>query len=162
MERTEEDMGENDRAQLQADMVAAVLPPALSEEPPARKCGLAGWGQAHLLDAAKLIRDEWEAMTAASIEHCWVKSKILPVTISASVVSAHAEYKGGFDSVGQDVEAVLALLRSTTLGADAFSGESAGDVRNGVVPWFAAEDGEQAILDTAELLSTVEASAPGN
>lgn len=147
-------------AEIQADLIAAVLPPAGPHVRRGRNCGLAGRGSAHLLDAARLIQEEWGAMTPASIVHCWVKSTILPLSMSAVVVSTHSEYTGGGDAISRDVDEVLSLLRKTTLGTDAFSGESVCDVRDGVMSWLAAEQGEEVILDTADVLSTSEEEQP--
>lgn len=127
-------MAESDNrcAEVQAKLLAALLPPPEVEVQPTRICGVAGRSKAHLLDAARLIDKEWEATSASSIVHCWVKSTILPPLMSALLMWAHAEYTGGFDSVGRDVNEVLAHLNNTTIGVEAVSGEIARDVREGV------------------------------
>lgn len=114
-------------------MVAALLPLVPEMPRPARYSGLACLGEARPLDAARPIREEWDAMTAASIGHCCVESTILPPPMSVSVVSTFAEYKSGLDYVGSDGEEVLALLGSTYLAATVISGKSASDVREGVL-----------------------------
>lgn len=141
-------------------LVEALLPPVQEEARRARNCGLAGAGQAHLGDASRLIKDEWDGTTAASIANCWVKSTILPAAMSDRVTSYHGEYTQGFSSVEQDLGHVLGLMRSTSLQNGAFGGESARDVEEAVVRLFDAEDGEDAILDTADMLTMAEGEEP--
>lgn len=141
-------------AEVQAKCIGAILPLAEVEAQAARNCGLAGRGNAHLLDAARLIHEEWDAVSASSIVQCWVKSTIIPPVMSALLVSAHGEYTGGFEVVGRDMDEVLALLKNTSLGREAFSGEQAQDVREGVRLWFGADDGENAILETVDAFAT--------
>jgi len=83
-------------AEAHVGLLPAVLPLPDQEPRPARNCGQAGNGQAHLLDAATLISEEWDKVTSESIVHCWVKSTILHVSMNASVVALHAEYRQGF------------------------------------------------------------------
>lgn len=73
-------MAESDNrcAEVQANFIAALLPPSEVEVQPTRSCAVAGRGKADLLDAARLIHEEWEATSASSAVHCWVKSTILP------------------------------------------------------------------------------------
>jgi len=93
---------------------------------------LAGRGQAHLLDAASLISEERDKVTSESIVHYWVKSTILPVSMSASVVALHAEYRQGFSRVEDDVNEVFYLLRGTSLGQEVVGGETEDDAREGM------------------------------
>jgi len=145
-------MDEDADAQAHASLLAAVLRPPDQEPPPARNCGLAGGGQAHLLDAAIFISEEWDRVTSESSVHCWVKSTILPVYMNASVVALHAEYRQGFSSVEDDVNAMLSILRGTSLGQDVVGGETEDDAREGMRAWFAAEDEEDAIVDASDLI----------
>jgi len=57
-------------AAAQQGHLAALLPPPDPTPGPARNCGLAGRGAAHLLDAATLIAEEWEKVTPTSVLHC--------------------------------------------------------------------------------------------
>jgi len=57
-------------AAAQQGLFAALLPPPDPTPRPARNCGLAGRGAAHLLDAATLIAEEWEKVTPTSVLHC--------------------------------------------------------------------------------------------
>ena len=84
--------------------------------------------------------------------HCWVKSTILPVYMNASVVALHAEYRQGFSSVEDDVNAMLSIMRGTSLGQDVVGGETEDDAREGMRAWFAAEDEEDGIVDAADLI----------
>jgi len=105
------------------------------------------------LDAATLIAEEWEKVTSTSILHCWVKSTILPVAMSSALAASHVEYRNGFANVEHDVDEVLALMRGTSLGRDVIGGTSEGDAREGVRAWFDAEDAEEAIVDTANMIT---------
>jgi len=83
----------------QEGLLAALLPP-LDEMPrPSRNCGLSGLGNAHLRDVATLIAEEWEKVTPTTILHYWVKSTILPVPMTTTLVSSQGEYQHGFTSV---------------------------------------------------------------
>jgi len=145
-------MDEETDVQAQASLLAAVYPPQDQEPRPARNCGLAGRGQAHLLDAATFISEEWDKLTGESIVHCSVKSTILPASMNASVAALHAENRQKFSSVEDDVNEVLSLLRGTSLGKDVVGGETEDDAREGKRGWFAAEDEEDASSDTADLI----------
>eukprot|EP00168_Porphyra_purpurea_P010995 TRINITY_DN2757_c0_g1_i1.p1 TRINITY_DN2757_c0_g1~~TRINITY_DN2757_c0_g1_i1.p1 ORF type:complete len:274 (-),score=18.50 TRINITY_DN2757_c0_g1_i1:171-992(-) len=63
-------------AAAQTNLLAALLPPPDQGPRPQRNCGLAGRGQAHLMDAATFVFEEWEKVTQESIVHCWVKSTV--------------------------------------------------------------------------------------
>ena len=82
-----------------------------------------------------------------------MKSTILPVAISASLAASHGEYRNDFANVEYDVDAVLALMRGTSLGRDVIGRTSEGDIREGVRAWFDAEDAEDAIVDTANMFT---------
>ena len=140
-------MDEESDAEAQASLLAAVFPPPDHEPRPARNCGLAGHGQAHLLVSATCISEEWDKVTSESIVHCWVKSTILPVSMNASVVALHAEYRQGFSSVEDDVNDVLPFLRGSSFGQEMVGGETEDDAREGMRAWFVAEDEEDSIVD---------------
>ena len=140
-------------AAAQQGLLAALLPPPSQTPRPARNCGLAGRGSAHLLDAATLIAEELEKLTSTSILRCWVKSTILPVAMSASLAASHGEYRNGFANVENEVDEVLALMRGTSLGQDIIGGTSEGDAREAVRSWLDAEDAEEAIVDTANMIT---------
>jgi len=144
-------MDEEADAEAQASLLAAVLPPSDQEPRPARNCGLAGHGQAHLLDAATFISEEWDNVTSESIVHCWVKWTILPISMNSSVVALHAEYRQGFSSQEDDVNDVLSLLRGTSLGQEVVGGETEDDAQEGMRAWFVEEEEDDTIVDTADL-----------
>jgi len=123
-------------AAAQRGLLAALLPPLNQKPLPARNCGLAGRGSAHLLDTATLIAEEWEKVTSTSIWHCWVKSTILPVAMSTSHAACHGENRNGFSNVEHEVDEVLALMRGTSLGQDVIVGTSSGDAREAVRSWL--------------------------
>ena len=139
-------------AAAQTELLIALLPQPDQGPRPRRNCGLAGRGQAHLMDAATFIFEEWEQVTRESIVHRWVKSTILPASMNASVVSLHAEYRQGFASVEEDVDEVHSLLRGTSRGREVVGGEREHVARGGMRAWLAAEDEEEAIVDTADLI----------
>ena len=85
--------GRRGGAEAQQGLLAALLPPTDPTPRPARNCGLAGRGAAHLLDAATLIAEEWEKVTQTSVLHCWLKSNIPLVATSASLTASRGEYR---------------------------------------------------------------------
>lgn len=153
----------DDEADVAAEdaLLAAVLPPPENVPRPRRNCGLAGRGHAHLMDASTIIFEEWEKMTIEAIVHCWVKSSFLPVSMNASLVSDHAEYRQGLASEAEDVQEVLTLLQGTSLGREVVGGESEHDAREGLRLWLAAEDEEDAFVDTADLIIIPPSDASG-
>jgi len=134
-------------------LLAALLPPPDETPRPARNCGLAGLGNPHLRDAGTLIVEEWAKVTPTTILHCWVKSTILPVPMTATLVSSQGEYRRGFTSVKSEVDEVIALMRGTVIGREVIGGETVSDAREGVQAWLCAEDEEDAIVDTANLIT---------
>jgi len=50
------------------------------------------------------------------------------------------------------VNEVLSLLRGTSLGQEVVGGVTEDDAREGMRAWFVAEDEEDAIVDTADLI----------
>jgi len=134
-------------------LLAALLPPPDETQRPARNCSLAGLGNPHLRDAATVIVEEWEKVTPTTILHCWVKSTILPVPMTATLVSSQGEYRHGFTSVESEVDEVIALMRGTVIGREVIGGETVSDAREGVRAWLCAEDEEDAIVDTANLIT---------
>jgi len=140
-------------AVAQQSLLTPLLPPPDATQRPARKSVLAGRSAAHLLDAATLIAEEWEKVTPTSVLHCWLKSDILPVAMSASLPASEGEYRQGLASVETDSDEVLALMRDTSLEREVIGGESEGDAREGMRAWFGAEDEEDAIVDTADMIT---------
>jgi len=133
-------------------VVAALLPAPVVAAPCPRNAGIAGGGKAHLRDAATLVAEEWEATTPSSIAHCWIKSTILPAPMCARVVSEHGEYRAEGAGEAVAVQEIISLMSSTILGSSAFGGECPDNVQSGVGEWLHAEDEEDAILDTADML----------
>lgn len=97
-------------------------------------------------------------MSASSIAHCWVKSTILPAAMSASVVSEHGEYVQGFETLSSEVDQVLSMLRNATLGRESSLCEGDERAREGVSNWLDAEDTEDAILDTADMITLTQSA----
>jgi len=139
-------------AAARTELLIALLPRPDQGPCPQRNCGLAVRDQAHLMNAATFIFEEREQGTRESISHCWVRSTILPASMNASAVSLHAEYRQGFSSVEENVDEVLSLLRVKSLGREVVGGESEHVAREGMRAWLAAEDEEEAIVNTADLI----------
>ena len=45
------------------------------------------------MDAATFVFEKWEKETREPVMHCWVKSIVLPESVTASVESFHADYR---------------------------------------------------------------------
>lgn len=56
---------------------------------------------------------------------------------------------------------MLSLLRGTTLGRETVGGESQYDAREGMRAWLAAEDEEETIVDSADLMVFPPDGVPG-
>jgi len=73
--------------------------------------------------------------------------------MSASLTASRGEYRQGFGSVESDLDEVLALMRGTPLEREVIGGASEQDAREGLRAWFGAEDDEDAIVDTAQMIT---------
>ena len=73
--------------------------------------------------------------------------------MSASLTASRGEYRQGFRSVESDLEEVLALMRGTSLEREVIWGASEQDAREGLRAWLGAEDDEDAIVDTADMIT---------
>lgn len=43
--------------------------------------------EAHLQHAADFIKEEWKALEPATITHCWVKARLLPIEMEARLTA---------------------------------------------------------------------------
>jgi len=107
---------------------------------------------AALMDAATLVAKEWEKVTPNSVLHCWLKSNFLPLAMSASLTASEGEYRQMFASVEIDLDEVRAWMRGTSLEREVIGGESEGNPREGMRAWFGAEDEENAIVYTEDMI----------
>ena len=118
--------------------------------PPRPVRGVRDGSQANLQDMSEIVQAEWEAMDPATISHCWVKARILPTEMEASVTAMHGSYRHSLRSVGEEVERVLTNMQGCSLGARCF-GDAGGVERARVVEtWLGLESDAEAILDTAD------------
>jgi len=148
-----EAMDEAADAAAQKGLLVALLPPLDATPLRARNSGLAGRSASHLPEAATLIAEEWEQVTATPVLHCWLKSSILPVAMSASLTASQGEYRQTLASVETYLDEVLALMRGTSLEREVLGGKSEGDAREGMRALFRAEDEIDTIVDTVDMIT---------
>ena len=84
------------KARYRASLLARILE-ILPERQQLRECaknlpkgmkGIAEGHDAHVLDAASILKDSWEGIPTHHILHCWVKANVLPPTHSADLENA--------------------------------------------------------------------------
>jgi len=99
--------------------------------------GLDQGNQAHLLDAARMLQDEWERILPVQIANCWLTANVLPVETAAEVRRQLHGVVHVADSVHTDVSEVVSLLAIAGLDG-AFKGISEDERGRAVQAWFAA------------------------
>ena len=91
------------------------------------KTGTKGLNEGHLphvLDAMEVGRDCWDAITPATIAHCWLKCDILPAAVSAQVLAKHPKAKRG-------AEAAAAAAAGSNGGSDSEDGDGGSGSEDG-------------------------------
>lgn len=113
--------------------------------------GLEQGGQAHLLDAARIIDEEWWAIPTEHLANCWLKANVLPVETVAEVRRTVHGIAPAFDNVHMDVSDIIALMANTSL-ADEFDGVSHAGREEAARLWLNAEDDCEAIGATVDMV----------
>ena len=80
--------------------------------------GLDQGGQAHLLDAARMLQYEGGRITPVQIANCWMTAEVLPVEAAAEVRRQLQGVLHVADSVHTDVSDVVSLLANAGLDGD--------------------------------------------
>jgi len=71
-----------------------------------------------------------------TILHCWIKSTILPVPMTATLVSSRGGYRLGLTTVESDVDEAIELMQGTVIEREVIGGESGCDARESVGAWL--------------------------
>ena len=113
--------------------------------------GLDQGGQAHLLDAARIVKEEWEQITPVQIANCWLSAEVLPAEADAEVrLQLHGVLPVA-DSVHTDVSEVVSLLANTGL-VDDFVGVSEEERGRAVERWFVVENDVSTIAQEVDMV----------
>jgi len=113
--------------------------------------GLDQGGQAHLLDAARMVKEEWAQITPVQIANCWLSAEVLPAKADAEIRRPlHGDLLVA-DSVLTDVSEVVSLLANTGL-ADNFVGVSEEERSRAVERWFVVEDDVSTIAKEVDMI----------
>ena len=112
--------------------------------------GVRDGAAAHLQDMSEIAKLEWEAMDTAIISHCWVKARILPPAMEASVTAMHGSYRHSLRNVAQNVDQVLSDVRGCYLGVRCFGDAGQVERHHAVEAWLGLESDPEVIIDTAD------------
>lgn len=113
--------------------------------------GLDQGGQAHLLDAARILNEEWAKVTAVQLANCWLDADVLPNEAAAEVRRQLHGVEPVADGVHTDVSELVALLANTGVGED-FDGVTEEDMERVMEGWLSAEEDVEAIAETVDMV----------
>jgi len=104
----------------------------------------------HLQDVAEIVREEWDAVTPATIAHCWAKACILPLSMEARVIAEHGEYRTSSRPVYDDVREILGMMGTCTVAQECFGEGDVAEKELVVEGWLGLEEDMHAIEDTVD------------
>lgn len=113
--------------------------------------GLDQGGQAHLLDAARILQDEWGKVTAVQIANCWLSAEVLPAEAAAEVRRQLHGVSPVAEGIHSDVSQIVALLANSSLRED-FEWLTPCERADAVEGWLAAEDDHDAVDQTVDMV----------
>lgn len=108
-------------------------------------------GQAHLMDAAKIFLEEWDAITATTLANCWLAADVRPVEDVAEVRRLVHRVQPVTDNADEDVSDLVALLANTAL-AEEFDGVTEKARAAAMRQWLRAENDAVALDETVEVI----------
>lgn len=126
---------------------------ATGQAPPRvpRGGGLDQGGQAYLLDAARIILEEWGRITPVQIANGWLTADMLP---SEAVAEVRLQLHGvvpAAENIDNVVSELGSLLASSSLRRD-FEDRSLAERVRAVEEWFLAEDDVEAVYATVDMV----------
>jgi len=98
-----------------SDSQAPSIRRARARAPQAVIRGVHDGAASHLQDASEIVKEEWDAVEASTIAHCWVNSTILPYANEVDVIALRGEYRTSSVSLGSDVNSVVSLMSGCRL-----------------------------------------------
>jgi len=110
--------------------------------------GVRDGGEAHLQDVAELVKEEWQDMEPATIAHCWLKARILPLEMEARLAARHGDYRNSLRAVSDEAAEIVVRLQSCALGGTCFGDAPPVERQVAVETWLDLESDPEAILDT--------------
>jgi len=112
--------------------------------------GVRDGAEAHLQDAAEIIKEEWEASEPATTAHCWVKARLLPVEMEARLTAQRGDYRNSLRAVSGEAAEMLTRMQSCVLSDRCFGDAPPVERQVAVETWLELESDPEAILDTAD------------
>ena len=112
--------------------------------------GVRDGAEAHLQDAAELIKEEWEALEPATIPHCWAKARLLLVEMEARLTAQRGDYRNSLRAVSAEAAEMLNRMQSCALSDRCFRDAPPVERQVAVETWLELESDPEAILDTAD------------
>jgi len=89
-------------------------------------------------------------MDPASIWHWWVKPRIVPTVMDATVTAMCGSYRQCLRSVAEDVENVFYGMLGCYISAGCFGDAGTAERQLTVEKWFGIESDREAIINTAD------------
>jgi len=99
---------------------------------------------------SEIVKLEWEAMDTEIISLCWVRARILPPAMAASVTAMHGSYRHFLRTVAQDGDQVLNDKRGCSLGVRCFVDAGQVERHHAVEAWIGLDSDPQVIIGTAD------------
>lgn len=104
----------------------------------------------HLQDVAELILEEWAAVPAGTISHCWAKACILPLAVEARALAEHGEYCASVRGIAEDVPELLSLMGASTVAQSCLGASDRAERELAVEGWLGLVGDPLAIEDTVD------------
>jgi len=103
-----------------------------------------------------MVMNEWEAVEASTIAHCWFKSTILPHALATEVTALHGVYRASSRELGDDFVSVVSLLGDCRFGQEAFIDTPTSVSEMALQDWLSMGEDEGALAATADESNFVE------
>jgi len=107
-------------------------------------------GQAHLLDAARIIRAEWDKISTEQLANCWLKADVLPTEAAAEVRRQVHGLQPVVDNNYVDVSDLVAQMANTSM-SEEFTGVTESARASAVRRWLRAEDDAAVVDQTVDM-----------
>jgi len=89
-------------------------------------------------------------LEAATIAHCWVKARLLPVDMEARLTSQHGDYRNSLRAVSAEAAEMLTRMQSFAPSDRCYGDTPPVERQVAIETWLELESDPEAILDTAD------------
>jgi len=113
--------------------------------------GLDEGGQAHLLDAARIIVEEWDKISAEQLANCWLRADLLSTEDAGEGRRQFHKVQPVVENAQQDVSELVALMANTSMAAE-FDGITESTRASALRRWLRAEDEAAAVDETVDMV----------